>query len=263
MAQAAALSTCGRAALQQCPQPPSQHAHGSSLSPWRPDARQLCRPAAAAASRRTLLQAAVVCAAGRPSRLNAATFQAPAVSFLPPASSTRPQQPEAPARTAAPKHHSGPPVFVQATGRIVASECLWLGAARLAGPGQRPGRVQAPGRRPAAVPHPAACRGATARALPHALPPALPPARPHHPTPPPPRPPPPRLQSATSTATCRRRWRAWRWRGCWPRTTATSAGWAATPWWCSWATCWTAGTARSVRPRRRGSCGETGVGGGA
>lgn len=117
---AAALSaTCGRAALQQCQQPPCQQAHGASnLSPWRPDARQLCTPAAA--SRRTLLQAAVVCAAGRPSRLNAATFQAPAVSFLPPASSTRPQQPEQPPRTVVPKQHSGPPVFVQATGRIVA-----------------------------------------------------------------------------------------------------------------------------------------------
>lgn len=121
MAAQVALATSGRAALQQCPQPPCQHAHaGSSLSPWRPDARQLCRPAAA--SRRTLLQAAVVCAAGRPSRLNAATFQAPAVSFLPPASSTRPQQPEAPPRQVTPKHHTGPPVFVQATGRIVASE---------------------------------------------------------------------------------------------------------------------------------------------
>lgn len=123
---AAALSaTCGRAALQQCQQPPCQQPHGaSSLSPWRPDARQLCRPPAAA-SRRTLLQAAVVCAAGRPSRLNAATFQAPAVSFLPPASSTRPQQPEQPPRTVVPKQHSGPPVFVQATGRIVASEWCW------------------------------------------------------------------------------------------------------------------------------------------
>lgn len=121
MAQAAALSASGRAALQQCQQPPCQHAHGAStLSPWRPDARQLCR--AAATGRRTLLQAAVVCAASRPSRLNAATFQAPAVSFLPPASSTRPQQPEQPPRTVTPKHHSGPPVFVQATGRIVASE---------------------------------------------------------------------------------------------------------------------------------------------
>lgn len=103
-------------------QPPAGAQQTHSASPWAPEARGLCRPGAT--GRRTLLQAAVVCAAGRPSRLSAATFQAPSVSFLPPSNPTRSApMPEQPARTAAPKPNVGPPVFVQATGRIVASEC--------------------------------------------------------------------------------------------------------------------------------------------
>lgn len=85
-------------------------------SPWAPDRR--CR-AQAAVSRRSLLQAAVCASVARPTRVSAATFQAPAVSFLPPAS-TIPQRQEL--RTSMPKPHPGPPAFVQATGRIIASE---------------------------------------------------------------------------------------------------------------------------------------------
>ncbi|PSC70174.1 ser thr phosphatase [Micractinium conductrix] len=83
-------------------------------SPWAPDRR--CR-AQAAVSRRSLLQAAVCASVARPTRVSAATFQAPAVSFLPPAS-TIPQRQEL--RTSMPKPHPGPPAFVQATGRIIA-----------------------------------------------------------------------------------------------------------------------------------------------
>lgn len=114
-----------------CPAAPSRHipwGSSSSLSPWRPDSASLrCRPPAA--SRRTLLQQLAVCAAMRPSRLAAATFQAPSVSFLPPSSSRAAHSGEA-RMAAAPVQHSGPPVFVQATGRIIASACAvphcWL-----------------------------------------------------------------------------------------------------------------------------------------
>lgn len=54
------------------------------------------------------------------------------------------------------------------------------------------------------------------------------------------------MQSATSMATSKRRFPAWRWRGYWLRMMATLSGWAATQWWCSWATCWTVETARLV-----------------
>lgn len=90
------------------------------LSPWVPEVRQR-RVLTAAATRRSLLQLAVCASAARSGRVSAATFQAPSVSFLPPASSTAAPR-EEPVRTVAPKPHTGPTVFVQATGRIVASE---------------------------------------------------------------------------------------------------------------------------------------------
>ena len=96
-----------------------QASTSSSQSPWCPAARHLSGPVAAS-SRRALLQQLAVCSAARPSRVAAATFQAPSVSFLPPASSSS-SGPKG--RTATPpKQHVGPPVFVKATGRIVASE---------------------------------------------------------------------------------------------------------------------------------------------
>lgn len=87
------------------------------LSPWAPDAHH-ARVSATSTSRRSLLQLAVCASAARPSRLSAATFQAPSVSFLPPAS-TVPQRGDV-ARTSAPKPSTGPPVYVQASGRIIA-----------------------------------------------------------------------------------------------------------------------------------------------
>ena len=96
-----------------------QASTSSTQSPWFPAARQLSGTVAAS-SRRALLQQLAVCSAARPSRVAAATFQAPSVSFLPPASSSS-SGPKG--RTATPpKQHVGPPVFVKATGRIVASE---------------------------------------------------------------------------------------------------------------------------------------------
>jgi hypothetical protein len=78
-----------------------------------------CQPPAVSGGR-TLPQHLAARSASRPSRLAAATFQAPSVSFLPPSPSKADQADGA--RAAAPKQHTGPPVFVKATGRIVASE---------------------------------------------------------------------------------------------------------------------------------------------
>lgn len=116
---AAALSSTGL--HPSCTAPaarPSSSTHNHS--PWRPDCTSQLRCQPAAACRRTLLLQLAVCAAQRPSRLNAATFQAPSVSFLPPSSNRTTQATEV--RAAVPKHHTGPPVYVQATGRIIASE---------------------------------------------------------------------------------------------------------------------------------------------
>ncbi|KAI3426085.1 hypothetical protein D9Q98_008053 [Chlorella vulgaris] len=114
---AAALSSTGL--HPSCTAPaarPSSSTHNHS--PWRPDCTSQLRCQPAAACRRTLLLQLAVCAAQRPSRLNAATFQAPSVSFLPPSSNRTTQATEV--RAAVPKHHTGPPVYVQATGRIIA-----------------------------------------------------------------------------------------------------------------------------------------------
>jgi hypothetical protein len=107
-----------------CPVAPARQSSISSTSsskasPWRPDSAAL-RGRPLAASRRTLLQQLAVSEALRPSRLAAATVQAPSVSFLPPSTGRTARAEEI--RTAVPKQHNGPPVFVQATGRIIASK---------------------------------------------------------------------------------------------------------------------------------------------
>lgn len=129
----AELRSAGR--RLEAAQPAGQIQAEPRLSPWAPDFRQR-RPTTAAATRRSLLQLAVCASAARSGRVSAATFQAPSVSFLPPSSSTAAPR-EEPVRTVAPKPHTGPPVFVQATGRIVASEWV-LQALALALPVPQP-----------------------------------------------------------------------------------------------------------------------------
>ncbi|KAL4435245.1 hypothetical protein ABPG77_001927 [Micractinium sp. CCAP 211/92] len=112
----AELRSAGR--RLEAAQPAGHSTAEPRLSPWVPEVRQR-RVLTAAATRRSLLQLAVCASAARSGRVSAATFQAPSVSFLPPASSTAAPR-EEPVRTVAPKPHTGPTVFVQATGRIVA-----------------------------------------------------------------------------------------------------------------------------------------------